>query len=330
MQGRGTTTRRRPRAAAVLAVLLTVSATTLAAHPGRGIAVDGRGRIWFVDTARDILWRLDGRDGLVRVAGGMHSDRLFLIGDSAVTAESHFATALVPRFERLRQDMTFPSRGDAVRLAGDPFAFAALDRDGNAYFLLNGSLLVLTPTDSLRERAHGLPLGSAVSASVARDGSVYLVVGNRVWDIPRGGGVRAATDTGAFAFVSAVAARDSAGTCVVDYGARRVHVYGGEGGMVRDVRWPWYPVGAAAGPDGACYVLERRFAYGGLGGVVGGWMRDLLGTPRVRRIDHAGAAETLVVVAHRLTVVPLLTLTLALAGVVGLWLTWRRRGRVAA
>jgi hypothetical protein len=286
--------------------------------------------VWFVDTARDVLWRLDVRGAVVAVARGPHSDRLLLVGDSAVTAEEYFAAVLVPRLERLRRDERFPSRGDAVRLAADPLTLAALDRDGNAYFLLNGSLLVLTPGDSLRERAHGLPPGSAVSASVARDGSVYVVVGDRVWDIPPEGGVRAVTDSGAFGFVSAVAARDSGGSCIVDYGARRIHVYGGEGGVTRDVRWPWYPAGVAAGPDDACYVLERRFAYAGLSGVLARWTRDLLGTPRVRRVDAAGAAEVLTVVARRLTVVPLLTFATGLAALVALGIAARRRRRVAA
>ena len=58
-----------PRLASLVILLLLALAGSATAHPGRGIQVDGRGRIWFVDTVRDILWRIDG-DVLVPVARG--------------------------------------------------------------------------------------------------------------------------------------------------------------------------------------------------------------------------------------------------------------------
>ncbi len=316
------------RMALVLA-LLTGLAAPAAAHPGRAIVVDGRGRVWFVDTSRDILWRVDGPGVLVSVASGRHSDRLVLVGDSAVTAEDYFATTLGPRLERLAADSSFPRRGDAVRLAGTPLAFATLDREGNAYFLLNGSLLMLTPDDSLRERTHGLPAGSAVSTSVAPDGSVYIVAGNRIWDVPPGRGVRAATDPGAFEFVSAVAARSGGGTCIVDYGKRSIHVYGDERGTVREVNWPWYPVGTAGAPDGACYVLERRLGYGGAVHALLGWTTKVLGGPRVRLVDASGNATLVVAVGGAGIVWPLATFLVAAGALGGIWALARRLRRAA-
>lgn len=310
-----------------LTLLLTGLATPAAAHPGRGIVVDARGRIWFVDTSRDILWRFDGSGGLVAVASGNHSDHLVLLGDSAVTVEEYFATTLRPRLERLAADSGFPRRGDAVRLAATPLTFATLDGEGNAYFLLDGSFLMLTPSDSLRERTHGLPAGSAVSTSVARDGSVYIVAGNRIWDVPPGRGVRAATDPGAFEFVSAVAALTEGGTCIVDYGKRSIHVYGEERGTVREVNWPWYPVGAAGAPDGGCYVLERRLGYGGAVHALLGWTTKVLGGPRVRLVDASGNATLVAAVGGAGIVWPVATFALAAVALGGIWVLAQRRRR---
>ncbi len=48
------------------------------AHVGRAIAVDRQGRVYFVDTIRNRLWRIE-RDGrLTLVQGGIHSDTLLL------------------------------------------------------------------------------------------------------------------------------------------------------------------------------------------------------------------------------------------------------------
>ena len=154
------------------------------------------------------------------------------------------------------------------------------------------------------------------------DGWVYVVIENRVWELPPIGDTRPmVSDTAAFAFVSAVAAADSARVCISDYLGRRVHLYQGDKGVTREVRWPWYPTGVAAAPDGGCYVLERRFRYGGISGALN-WAADLLGTPRVRRIDADGRA---VVVAHGVVCKVLLLCLLPQCTPAD----WLRLGRVA-
>jgi len=313
----------------LLGLALLLGATpSLTAHPGRGIVVDSRGRVWFLDTNRDILWRLDG-DSLVRIADGVHSDRLVLVGDSAVIAEDYFASALRPRLERIAADTSHPRRGDARNLAEAPLAFLALDRHGNAHFALGGRVLLLAPDDSIRARAGGLAQDVPVAAGFGPDGSLYVVVGNRVWGVAAQGLVFTVSDSGAYEFVSAVAVPSDSGLCVTDYGARRVHVYEGGGGAARVVAWPWYPVGLAAGPDGACYSLERRFRYGGAATLLG-WTRDLLGTPRVRRLTPDGGAAVLVVVRRHGLLVPIGTFLVAAAVLMGLGITARRRRRRAA
>ena len=319
----------RSRLASFVVLLMVAVAGTAAAHPGRGIRVDARGRVWFVDTFRDILWRFDGNT-LVPVKRGVHSDRLLLVGDSAMTAEDYLAANLLPRLQRMAGDSTHPGRANAIRLAGDPLSFVALDTAGNAYFVIAGHLLVLTPGDSVIQRVHGLPGFPAAAAAVRPDGWVYLVIDNRVWEVPppgdSGGMV---SDTTAFELVSGLAAGDSARVCVTDYLGRKVHLYQGDKGVIRSVRWPWYPVGAAIGPDGACYVLERRFQYGGIAGALN-WAADLLGTPRVRRIDAAGGAEMVAVVGRGGALVPVITLIVAVIAVTLIWRRARRRAPSAA
>lgn len=300
----------------------------VAAHPGRGIVVDSRGRVWFLDTVRDVLWRVD--DGaLVPVRRGVHSDRLVLVGDSAVTAEEYFDAVLHPRLERLAADSSHPRRADARGLADAPLAFLAVDRHGNAHFVLHGRVLMLAPDDSIRARAGGLTDEPPVAAGLGADGGLYVVVGNRVWGVAPTGGVFTVSDTGAYAFVSGVAVPSDTVLCVTDYAARTVHVYVGAGGSARAVGWPWYPVGLAAGPDGACYSLERKFRYGGIAGALN-WARDLLGTPRVRRLGPGGEADVLVVVRRPGLFVPLLSLLVAGGALLAVWIVARRRTRAAA
>ncbi len=310
------------------ALLALAAAPVLAAHPGRGIVVDSRGRVWFVDTVRDVLWRAE--DGaLVAVRRGVHSDRLVLVNDSALTAEEYFEGVLQPRLQQLAADSSHPRRADALGLAGTPLAFLAVDRHGNAHFLLHGRVLMLTPDDSIRARAGGLTDEAPVAAGLGADGGLYVVVGNRVWGVAPTAGVFTVSDTGAYEFVSGVAVPSDTVLCVTDYAARTVHVYAGAGGSTRTVAWPWYPGGLAAGPNGACYSLEWKFRYGGETRALA-WASDLLGGPRVRRLGPGGDAQVLVVVRRLGVAVPLVTLFAAAGGLFAVWTFARRRTRPAA
>jgi len=312
----------------LLTVLLALAAVAaLAAHPGRGIVVDSRGRVWFLDTVRDVLWREES-GALVAVRRGVHSDRLVLVGDSAVTAEEYFEGVLQPRLERLAADSSHPRRADARGLAEAPLAFLALDRHGNAHFVLHGRVLMLTPDDSIRARAGGLTDEAPVAAGLGADGGLYVVVGNRVWGIAATGGVFTVSDTGAYEFVSGVAAPSDTVLCVTDYATGTVHVYAGAQGSGRTVAWPWHPGGLAAGPDGACYSLEWKFRYGGDTRALA-WASDLLGSPRVRRLGPGGDARVLVVVRRLGVAAPLVTLFAAGGALLVIWMLQRRRARPA-
>ncbi len=48
------------------------------AHAGKGIAVDAQGQVYFADTIRDCIWKVDRQGRLQLVARGKHTDVVFL------------------------------------------------------------------------------------------------------------------------------------------------------------------------------------------------------------------------------------------------------------
>jgi DNA-binding beta-propeller fold protein YncE len=61
--------------------LLAVAFATAAAHSGAGITVGPEGRVYFADTAHDIVWRIEPDGGLTEVAAGVHTNILFIAPD---------------------------------------------------------------------------------------------------------------------------------------------------------------------------------------------------------------------------------------------------------
>lgn len=59
-------------------------AGVLYAHVGAGIAVDGLGRVLFIDNARDILWRVESDGRLAAVARDVHGDGLTIHPNGAL------------------------------------------------------------------------------------------------------------------------------------------------------------------------------------------------------------------------------------------------------
>lgn len=63
-----------------VAVLVSLAvACLLWAHVGAGIAVDGEGRVFFIDNSRDRLWRMEPDGELTAVARGVHGDGLTIL-----------------------------------------------------------------------------------------------------------------------------------------------------------------------------------------------------------------------------------------------------------
>ena len=79
------------RATALVTVILGLfGAREARAHVGRAIAVDRQGRVYFIDTVRNRLWRIE-RDGrLTLVQEGIHSDVLLLGANGELYAQHDY------------------------------------------------------------------------------------------------------------------------------------------------------------------------------------------------------------------------------------------------
>ncbi len=77
----------------MLATLACLLATALAgrtsepatAHVGSAITVDGAGRVYFIDTTRDLVWRLERSGALEVVAEGIHANAISVAVGGALT-----------------------------------------------------------------------------------------------------------------------------------------------------------------------------------------------------------------------------------------------------
>lgn len=61
--------------------LLVATLATAAAHSGTGITVGPEGLIYFADTVRDIVWRIEADGSLTEVVAGVHTNVLFVAPD---------------------------------------------------------------------------------------------------------------------------------------------------------------------------------------------------------------------------------------------------------
>lgn len=329
----------------VLAALAMVVATPAAApaHPGRAIVVDRQGRIYFVDTIRDRLWRLAPEGGLTLVSEGVHTDRLVFPSNGAVRPAEEYLRLLSRRAESAARDDT----GLRVALANDACVFQSfVDRDGNAYCRVAGRLVRIDSAGTVTTLAADAALEAIETGIVTSDGTVYVADRRKILRLGLDGSLTrfAGSDSAGFvdgrapaarfAMVLAIAADSAGNLFAVDYGNARIRRIAPDGAVttVASAPWPWKPTGITVAPDAAVYVLERRFAYGALmGALVTGWVADVLGTPRVRRIAPDGSVATVAMVggSPRTGLVLLAVLAVLSAVIVwcGRWLARRLRPR---
>lgn len=89
---------------------LTALAGFLFAHVGAGMAVDGEGRVLFIDNARNTLWRMEPDGELTVVARDAHGDALTVLDDG---------TLLYPREEPASAFSLRDPDGSVYRIRGN-------------------------------------------------------------------------------------------------------------------------------------------------------------------------------------------------------------------
>lgn len=241
-----------------------------AAHVGTGIDVDRQGRVYFSDTCRNRIWRIDPDGRLALVATEKHSDLVVVAEDGSVYFTHDYFDGV---FKSSLWQITSDGRVTQLHLA---------------------------------EKDVGHTISKILRHKIdASDGSRYIIRDNRVHRIsPEGSdsviGEGTAGESGGRTTAHAIfrkpisLAVDSQGNVfVVDYGNRSVHKITPTGSVTTVARssWFWWPVGVAV-QAGNVYVLERPGDYWGASGALLSLLADLSGGPRVRKIAADGTVTT--------------------------------------
>jgi hypothetical protein len=157
--------------------LASVGFTPAVAHVGSGISIDSSGRVYFADTIRNVVWRIEADGSLTRVAGDVHTNVLHVTDDESI----HYPPGGYP---------------------AEPFWYIAHDPGGQAYATVRNSVVRLLSNDA-RETLAGDslsgyrdgPVGSAlfktpIGLAVSEGGNIYVAdYGNRRIRLIRAGEV---------------------------------------------------------------------------------------------------------------------------------------------
>jgi hypothetical protein len=332
----------------------TLMAQSAGAHEGWGVVSDPRGRIFFTDTTRNIVWRLDPDGTRVAVLEHMHAHALVTIGDGSVYGAHADTSEPVGSVWRLDPDgrahtLVPPTRDLPLGLRS-----FLIDADGTIYSAIGWApagrvLLLRRRRDGIAERvAEGFT--GIDGMAWAPDGAILLTDGpflKRVTVSARNDtGVNAharRTGTGGQAGDAAneavgavevlgggpltrprgdadlmgVTTDGSGGAFVADFSGGRVLAVGRGSGVALEYAstFPWSPTGVARDASGLV-VLERLV-------MPWSWLGDLQVGPylRVRRLGLTGGVVTLEVLWGTRTWMAAAGLAVCVAGAIG----WRLR-----
>ena len=170
--------KRRCRRLALTLVAACLLSAPAVAHPGSGIVVDRRGRIYFVDTGAGV-WKIDTRGTLTRVPGpAFHW--------MTIDVDDRFGKGRLPSgpdWEIAR------SGSDPTLLLESDFPIA-IGRDGDLHYPAPGRsglrILRLTPTGQTSELASlpattaNVPLSHINGLAAGPDGSLYYTENNAI------------------------------------------------------------------------------------------------------------------------------------------------------
>jgi len=289
-----------------ISLLLLALPAAAAAHEGWGIVVDPRGRIFFTDLARNIVWRLDPDGSRVAVREQTHSHALVSLGDGSVH------TVLAPT-----RDLPLGLQSFLI------------DTDGTMYSAIGWApagrvSLLRRRVDGISERvAEGF---SAIDGmSWAPDGAILITDGPFLKRVPitedtrgveaLGGG--ALTDTRWGMDLMGVTTDGSGGALVADFSGGRVLAVGRRAGVALQYapNFPWSPTGIARDANGLVVLEHVRMPWSLLGDLqVGPYLR-------IRRLGLAGDVVTLAVLWGTRTSMVAAGLAVLVVTVIG----WRLR-----
>lgn len=283
------------RAPAVIAAVMCLFSGSLLAHPGSGIAVDGEGRVYFLDTGSG-LWQIDAQGKLTHMPGPAYHWM-------TLDADSRFANTRLPS----------GASGDIVQVGSNPTVLLSSDypiaigQDGNLYHPLgspgdlrimritsSGESSVLATLPATRSYVNGLTAGP--------DGFLYCTVDSTILRITLEGQVSTAgiapahvasppipgitADQGAYLRGLAVGANGA--LYVAASGSARVLriTETRTATTLLELERPWSPTAVALGGSDV-YVLEYLHTEGDV-------RRDWL--PRVRKIAPDGTSTIIATV----------------------------------
>jgi hypothetical protein len=163
----------------IITALFALAAPRVAAHPGTGIVVDQKGRVFFIDSGGEgFLWRIDpgGKRSLIQKGRlqGLHWLTLDEKGRySGEDLKKWFNQRITPNFGRV---LLSDSRSALLQTDGCP---VVVDRDGTLYFVNeNVEIVRLSPDGvvtvlSARFREIAQKFGFITGLASGPDGSVY-------------------------------------------------------------------------------------------------------------------------------------------------------------
>lgn len=296
----------------ILSGLLGAAALSIPAPaPARtGIVADSQGRLYFVDPSRGRVWRLD-RDGrLTALARGERHDFITLRDNGSLSVlHQHDPIQMRWVFHDIAPDGAIT---EMVRQSPIPNPAGALTMDGAGaiYFMNLSELLMLGADGQVSVWARPLVIQGPRAAGFGPAGALYVIDSNGVrlarQGVPEATFLAGGYDAGQ-ADARAGAARfdrptaltvDSAGNVyVADFGNARVRKIAPDGQVstVAESRGAWRPTGVTLA-DGRVYILERARDYDSqVSPPLIALVADLVGSPRIRRLDPDG---TVVTVAH--------------------------------
>lgn len=327
------------------------------AHIGAGIVVDRAGRVYFLDTMRNVVWTVDAEGRLKLLAEHKHSDSLVLGADGNIYCED-VITGGVWKISPQGVATEVLSKAKRSAIVGWTY-FLTVGADGSFYFVSGypdqvklhkmspsgeGTILAGSTRGTADGPAREAQFREVRAAAWGADGALYLIDGDSIRKLAPDGKVTTlaggpdegyADGTGAaarFHHPSGLALDAQGNIFVADFGNRRIRKISpaGEVSTVGDAGQAWTPAGVAVA-GGDLYVLERFGAYNGPSMLLT-WFGDFSGNPRVRKISSDGNTAMLAKV-RGLSGLGITTGLLALGaasflGAVIWFIRWLRRRRM--